>query len=139
MIRKSLISSLLFLFLLISTGFPVTIAYCSMAKSSSEDMMCPMCKNELKEYKSNILTKQNSQTELKPVCCLIKTIDFSIKDKFVSGKSEISNTFNFYYVSPAVILNNDIHGLEFVYSIKDKSPPGIYCSQLFLNNSVLLI
>ena len=138
MTRKTLILILLFQFLVTSFGFPVTIDYCMMKKTTSTDKMCPMCKNEIRNL-NNHSSANTNQEIIKSICCITKTVDLSIKDKFIKVTTEAYNN-----VCPLAILNfeqnqTNIDNVITSSIIQDHSPPYLNSNHIYKSNSTFLI
>jgi hypothetical protein len=142
--KRIFILTLTFVFLVSTTGLPVSYHLCKMMeqKSLSE---CEICKAEMKKSEMSCCTEEMDINEVKlisenPICCQIQFVYNKVEDEFVSNKTEI----NFYssdeiLIQPIVLIP---HAIEFALEESfncDSSPPFLINPELHITNSVLLI
>ncbi|MEJ2103371.1 MAG: hypothetical protein P8X47_02205 [Ignavibacteriaceae bacterium] len=140
MFRKTKIFSLALLFIISTTGLPITVNLCKMA--ASERNQCVMhnklvssgcCAHETSEQKPSIsFNKYN--------CCEIDFIYKKVEDQYLVHKTSLD-----YFSSQQIIS----HSTDFIPSIEeyfqnesfytDSSPPFLINSDLHITNSILLI
>ena len=141
MFIKTKIFSLALLFVISTTGLPITINLCKMAASenSSECTMHQMpvksncCAEETSEHGETISFDKFN-------CCQIEFVYKKVEDQYLVHKTSVD-----YFSSQEIIL----HSAEFFPSIAeyslnesfytDSSPPFLINPELNISNSVLLI
>lgn len=142
--KKILILNLAFVFMVSTTGLPVTYHLCKMmeAKSVSE---CGMCKIEMQKLESSCCSENVSDNSIiikseKSTCCQDEFVFNKVEDEFVNNKSNV-NIF-----SSSEILFQQIVLIPFKIDFSfnesfywDTSPPFLIDSDLYITNSVLLI
>jgi hypothetical protein len=136
--RKILISTLTLLFLVSTTGLPVTISLCKMAEDEETDQ-CVMhhkpvesscCAEETFEYQITLSDYSG--------CCEVKFVYNKVDDEFIYNKTEISFSSSEYILQP-IALSPTVH---FYYNESfycDSSPPFLINPELHITNSILLI
>ena len=140
-LKRILILTLTLLFLVSTTGLPVTIHLCKMADSgdTSECMM------HHKPVKSGCCSMEISTTELSvssqiPPCCETEFVYNKVKDDFVTNKTDVN-----FFTSTQILFQSvsiiptaiDLSMNESYYC--DSSPPFLINSDLNITNSILLI
>jgi hypothetical protein len=134
MIKRIVILSFCMLFLVSTTGLPITIHFCKMLSSVSVNKNCSMCGMDRKHEN----TSQGTSIK-KPMssCCHTETFDNNVKDNFLSFSIEM----NVHIISTAMICPAECSFCSFIGSIQftDTSPPGLISNNLYLFNSILLI
>ncbi len=141
--RKIIISSFLVVFLASSTGLPFTVTFCTMGNDVPTSDMCPMCikKGRPDRCPAKELANDNTNTsQIKSICCEQNTFDYSVKDKFVSSKTEsekvvqlsVLSGVSFNLQAVPVVQNP----AKFLYG---KSPPLLENNHIYKDNSVFLI
>ena len=142
--KKIFILTLTIVFLVSTTGLPVTYHLCKMMekKSISE---CEMCKIEMQKFESSCCSKDNSDNSViikseKSTCCQDEFVYKKVEDEFVNNKTDIN------FISSSEILFQPIVLIShtFDFSIEesfynDSSPPFLINPELHITNSVLLI
>ena len=139
--KKILISALSILFLVSTTGLPVTINLCNMA-GDMEKSECTMHKKPVtslccaEQAEDNITTISFD----KPNCCQIEFVFNKINDEFIYNKSEINNFSSSDYLFQTIaILIPSFNISEGVSFTCDSSPPFLINPELHITNSNLLI
>ena len=141
MFRKTKIISLMLLFVISTTGLPITINLCKMvaSKSNSECMMhrkpvsSRCCAHETSEQKPSIsFDKLN--------CCQTEFVYKKVEDQYLVHKTSID-----YFSSQEIIW----HSVDFIHPLADylfnesfytdSSPPFLINPDLHITNSILLI
>jgi hypothetical protein len=139
--KRILISILNLLFLVSTTGLPVTISLCKMADAKDVDQ-CMMHNKPVKsmccaeETSENILTISSKL----PNCCQISFVYNKVEDQFVSNKTENNfySSFEKLFV-PITLIPNQLE-LSFGESFyTDSSPPFLINPEIHITNSSLLI
>lgn len=134
MTKRIIILTFCMLFLVSTTGLPLTIHFCKMKASASVNKKCSMCMMDAKH------SKTPDGTSLKRAigqCCHTETFDNNVKDNFLS----LSNEVNFNSLSVIMICPVECSFCSYVSSIQfnDTSPPRLLSNNLYLFNSILLI
>jgi len=145
MMKKRIsILSLILLFLVSTTGMPVTYHLCLMMQEKSLDE-CDVCKAEIEKIANSCCAEETMDNPIKissknPVCCTDKLVYNKVEDNFVTNKSEV----NFFSLSEKSIqifflipVATDFSSVESFYC--DSSPPFLINPELNITNSVLLI
>ena len=142
--KKISILLLTFLFLVSTTGLPVSYHLCQMMneKSLSE---CEMCKSEMAVIETKCCNEKAFDNSLvikseKSTCCHEEFVYNKVDDEFVSGKSGVNNfsfSENLTQLTPTTFCPIDFSVEESFYC--DSSPPFLINSDLHITNSVLLI
>ena len=141
--KKILILTLSLLFLVSTTGLPVTYHLCQMMqeKSLNECEMCAIaeeevvtscCAEEVFDYPVSISSDN-------PVCCQSEFVYNKVEDQFVNNKSE-ENFYSLYnLVQPFALISSqsEFYPVESFYT--DSSPPFLIDSEIHITNSALLI
>ena len=142
-LKRALILTITFTFLVSTTGLPVTYHLCQMMqeKSLSECQMCAMddekipsscCEEETTNYTITI-TSEN------PVCCLNDFVYNKVEDEFVNNKTDVNYDYSVLLNQTfALIPNTFDFSLEGSF-YSDSSPPFLISSAIHIFNSVLLI
>lgn len=140
MIKKRIyILTLTLVFLVSTTGMPIIIHYCKMMESASLQA-CEMHSQEIK--KSNCCETENqssapaksSFSKAIDECCKDFVVDLSVKDTFVSSKTEFNIPLYLY-----ILVESDLTS-HFQTNLKlDISPPQLVSNKIYLTNSILLI
>ena len=141
MFRKTKIFSLALLFVISTTGLPITINLCKMATSESSDE----CTMHQMPVKSNCCAEETSEHSEsisydKFNCCQIEFVYKKVEDQYLVLKTSID-----YFSSQQIIS----HSADFIPSIAeyfqnesfytDSSPPFLINTDLHITNSVFLI
>jgi hypothetical protein len=138
--KKVLISTLTLLFLVSTTGLPVTINLCKM--SAEEADQCTMHRQPVK---SKCCMEETSENTLRissttPNCCQISFVYNKVDDQFVTNKSENNFYSSFQSLIIPVSLIPDQFGVsDSEYFKTDSSPPFLIDPEIHITNSVLLI
>ena len=142
--KKIFILTLTFVFLVSTTGLPVSYHLCKMMqeKSLSE---CEMCKAEMEKIESSCCSKVTSDYSViikseKSACCQDEFVYKKVEDEFVTNKSDVSSfSSSEIFIQPIVLIpyTFDFSIKEFIYC--DTSPPFLINPELHITNSVLLI
>lgn len=142
MIKKRIyILTLTLIFLVSTTGMPLIIHYCQMMETAS----LQACEMHTKEVQKSSCCESESQSstginsyfsKVIDECCKDVTVDHSVKEIFVSSKTDIefSLQINTFVTTEFVLTPN------FQTNIKaDTSPPLLSNNKIYLTNSILLI
>ncbi len=140
MIKKFYISTFILVFLLSTTGLPLTLHLCAMQKSATLET-CEMCSAKPEKVKTCCSSKADESTvflsKAADNCCLTQLVDKKVKDEFYP-KTELKSSF--FTPLLLVISSNDITDLRNTASFVSDSPPIPPGSgRLFLDISILLI
>jgi hypothetical protein len=139
--KRILISALSILFLVSTTGLPVTINLCKMA----EGMETAECAMHHKPVKSHCCAEETLEHPITisydmPDCCRVEFIYNKVKDDFIYNKSELNNLSSSEYFCQAIVLltpsDNYINNISFAC---DSSPPFLINPELHITNSIFLI
>jgi hypothetical protein len=138
--KRILISTLTILFLVSTTGLPVTISMCKM---SAED--AAQCMMHKKPVRSMCCMEETSENTLRisrttPNCCQVSFVYNRVESEFVNNKTEIN-----FYSSSHIILSLvalipgqlELISAESFYT--DSSPPFLIDPEIHITNSSLLI
>jgi len=142
MMKKRIsISILTLLFLVSTTGLPLIIHYCKMMGTASL-LSCEMHSKEIKkssccqaESLSSVIGDSYFSKEIDE-CCSDFLVDHSVKESFITFKSEINTSVYFYTFIPVdfILTSNYQTNVE-----ADTSPPLLSSNKIYLANSILLI
>ena len=141
--KKKLIILVVITFFLSTVGFPISLHYCEMQRTTSISM-CEICAAEnTKEVKScceeddynSLLLKSDNSNQ----CCETKIIDKSISDNFLSFKVEIKQEHSLSIIFLDNSLANYSNKIIQSFLNQFKSPPLSHLNALYLQNSVFLI
>lgn len=144
-IRRILISILSFLFLISTTGLPVSYHYCKMMQEKLEDE-CKICQAEVQESQTSCCSKKINDHSIsiypvKSVCCKDEFIYNKIEDNFLSNKSEGKIYFeldkSFQQVSLLSYIIDFPSKKSFYYF--DSSPPFLIDPDIYITNLALII
>lgn len=128
MIKKSIILIFCALFLLSTTGLPLTLHFCKM---KSADKKCSMCMKHVNHKNSPEFKRDISG------CCKTTLIKTEIKDNFISSKSEETsldyNLIAILFAPISVTIYNNTS------KFTDTSPPMNKSGSVYILNSVLII
>ena len=137
MIRKVLISSIILVFFVSTTGLPVTIHFCSMSKSEMTHCKmhskCMHCDGSEHSSKAEVKLKKED-------CCKTEYKYEAIADKFLQINSQ--KDFQNQNLITAILLDITItiNPQEVSHNIfTGPSPPQLYNNHIYLNNSIFLI
>lgn len=139
--KRILILTLTLLFLVSTTGLPVTINLCKMADSGDADQ----CTMHQKPVKSLCCSMETSGDEISissqtPDCCKIEFVYNKVNDEFVNNKTEVNLFSSLGILSQPLILISHTFDFGFEESFyNDSSPPFLIDPELHITNSVLLI
>ncbi len=137
MIRKILISTIVLVFFVSTTGLPLTIHFCSMSKTEMAHCKmhskCMHCENE-NQSNSSVIKIENKD------CCKIEFKYEAIGDKFLQINSQkdiqLKNLIAIITVNLVECSNQNI---SFINNFSGSSPPQITGNHIYLDNSVFLI
>ncbi len=139
--RKILISTLMLLFLVSTTGLSVTISFGRMADAQNKDA-CMMhhkpvssgcCADETSEN-PHLVSFENLG------CCEIDFVFNKVKDDFVSNKPDVNIFLSSENLLQPVTLTTLSTDFSFdVLFYCDSSPPFLINPELHITNSILLI
>lgn len=131
------ISILLFglVFLLSTTSLPMTLHLCKMAKERSVEQ-CEKCKKDIQKTHSSVTFKNTGSSP----CCSDQVIDSSVKDNFISSKTNLHDVKNMQ-LSVSFILAQEVlnKNPELIWSGEINSPPNLIQNHIYIINSVFLI
>jgi len=138
--KRILISSLIILFLVSTTGLPVTISMCKMTAEDADQ-----CTMHQKPVRSMCCIEEVSESMLRisrttPNCCQVSFVYNKVESEFVNNKTEI----NFYssFQSLIILVSLIPEQFEISYSesfYTDSSPPFLIDPEIHITNSSLLI
>ncbi|MDZ7763597.1 MAG: hypothetical protein U5K00_04115 [Melioribacteraceae bacterium] len=144
--RKITILSLIFLLTLSTSGMPLILHYCgSMGSLTLWDSInfgeqCEMhspkinlnscCESETGDFTKIVSDYDN--------CCEDLIIDNSVKDNFLSSKTEVKSSITLTTLLP-VNYELNTSSISHNLSIEDRSPPNLSNNKVYLSNSVFLI
>jgi hypothetical protein len=134
MTKRIIILSFCMLFLVSTTGLPLTIHFCKMKSSSNGNKKCGMCMMEGKHSKSSdVISLRRDMSS----CCHTETFDNNVKDNFLSFGTEL----NVHALYVEMICPVDYSFCSYISSVQftDTSPPRLLSNNLYLFNSILLI
>lgn len=142
MIKKISISTLLLLFLVSTTGLPLTIHLCKMG-SNEVSQTCTIHNemNKKMHQSCNQDQEENSYFSVeKGSCCKVELVNKSISDKFLQTDNQKHNLkLNFIpIINMDLSANNNLRVNSFNY-FNDSSPPALINNHIYLGNSILLI
>lgn len=142
--KKTYILILTFLFLISTTGIPVTFHLCNMMqeKSFSECEICSSTLNE--EFTSCCALDDNpnliSISSDKSACCQNEFVYNKVEDNFLSNKTEANIYFSFDNLFQQISLHQPIIDFQSKKSFYcDSSPPFLVNSDIYITNLALLI
>jgi hypothetical protein len=138
--KRILISTLAILFLVSTTGLPVTISMCKMAAGDADQ--CTMHKKPVRSMccmeETSVNTLRISRTN--PNCCQVSFVYNKVESEFVNNKTDI----NFYSSLQSLIVQVSIVPDELKLTTSesfytDSSPPFLINPKIHITNSSLLI
>lgn len=134
MTKRIIILTFCMLFLVSTTGLPITIHFCRMLSSVSVNKKCSMCGMERKQENS---AQGTSIKKPMSSCCHTETFNNNVKDNFLSFNTEM----NFHSFSVMMICPVECSFCSYISSTQftNTSPPGLLSNNLYLFNSILLI
>ena len=138
--KKILISTLILLFLVSTTGLPVTINLCKMAAEDADQ-----CTMHQKPVRSMCCMEETSDNTLRissavPNCCQVSFVYNKVESEFVNSKTENNFYSAFQSFIVQISINSDqleITSNESFYT--DSSPPFLIDPEIHITNSTLLI
>jgi hypothetical protein len=134
MTKRIIILSFCMLFLVSTTGLPLTVHFCRMKSSVSVNKNCGMCMMSGKHSKSSgAISLRRAMGN----CCHTETFDNNVKDNFLSFNTGLNiSSISFEMICPV-----DCSFCSFICSTQftDTSPPRLLSNNLYLFNSILLI
>ena len=138
--KRILISTLTILFLVSTTGLPVTISMCKMAVGDADQ-----CTMHQKPVKSMCCMEETSVNTLRisratPNCCQVSFVYNKVESEFVNNKTEL----NFYssshiILSLVVLIPGQLELISAESFYTDSSPPFLIDPEIHITNSALLI
>ncbi len=137
MIRKILISTIVLVFFVSTTGLPLTIHLCSMSKTEMATCKmhskCMHCENvEHSKYSGSKIGKDD--------CCKTEFKYEAIGDKFLQINSQKDFQVQNFIAHLVLNLTEQTNQREVNYDLfTGTSPPQLIDNHLYLNNSILLI
>jgi hypothetical protein len=139
--KKISILTLVFVFLVSTTGMPLIIHYCKMMETAS----LQACEMHSKELKKSSCCESESQPQAiadsyfsKAIdeCCTDYLVDYSVKETFLTSKTEIDLPLYLYTLIPVDFnLTSNYQTNQEI----DTSPHSLLSNRIYLTNSVLLI
>ena len=102
--------------------------------------MCAMCSNEVEVKSCCEETIDDSEiiSQANNPCCEIKVVDPSVKDNFITFKTELSKEISILILSDEVaVISQKNSTAKFFYD--HSSPPGLDDNHIYLTNSVFII
>ena len=142
--KRNSILTLSLLFLVSTTGLPVSYHLCQMMEQKSLTE-CEVCKAEMEKIEPSCCSNQTEESSLtisseNPVCCQDEFVYNKVEDEFVINKSDVnsfSSTQNLFQ-SVTLIPSATSFSIEASFYC-DSSPPFLINPELCISNSVLLI
>lgn len=141
--KKILILTLSLLFLVSTTGLPVTYHLCQMMQEKSLNE-CEMCAIAEEEVVTSCCVEESfyypvSISSDNPVCCQSEFVYNKVEDQFVNNKSEVNFYSLYNLVQPVALISSqsEFYPVESFYT--DSSPPFLIDSEIHITNSALLI
>lgn len=142
--KKIYILTLTFLFLISTTGIPVTFHLCNMMqeKSFSE---CEICSSTLNEVFTSCCALDDNQnlisiSSYKSACCQNEFVYNKVEDNFLPNKTEANIYFSFDNLFEQISLLQptiDFQSINLFYC--DSSPPFLVDTDIYITNLALLI
>jgi predicted molibdopterin-dependent oxidoreductase YjgC len=142
--KKISILTLAALFLVSTTGLPVSYHLCQMMDEKSLGE-CEVCKVEMEKIEPSCCSKETPDYPVKitsenPVCCQEEFVYNKVEDEFLYVKSDL----NYFSSSQNSIQPIDLIPQSFNFSVQesyycDSSPPFLINPELHITNSILLI
>jgi hypothetical protein len=139
--KKISILTLVFVFLVSTTGMPLIIHYCKMMETASLQA-CEMHTKEVKKSSCcESVTQSSAMTDSyfsKAIdeCCEDFVVDHSVKETFVNSKTEINLPL---YLFTFIPVDLDLTSNYQTSSEVNTSPPLLSTNKIYLTNSILLI
>lgn len=138
--RKVYIFTLLGIFLISTTGLPVTIRFCSM-----KDMKSAMeCKMHMKmTNKCEGSNDDDNSVKIKAIdfdsCCQIRIIDKNITDKYLTSEKDSGTKISVKAPLISELINYQSQLILSTNLYTNNSPPPLSENHLYLTISILLI
>lgn len=145
--KRIFILSFILLFLVSTTGLPVTYHLCQMIEQFAAGGLdeYEVCKAEMKKIEPSCCAQETIEYSVKissntPVCCQSEFAFNKVKDEFIFNNSDlnffssIQNLFQVVTLIPATV---NFSSEESFYC--DSSPPFLIDTNLHINNSIFLI
>ena len=138
--KRILIPIFTLLFLVSTTGLPVTINLCKMAAEDADQ-----CTMHQKPVRSMCCMEETSDNTLKiasttPNCCQVSFVYNKVESEFVNDKTENNfySSFQSFIIQVSIVSDElEIMSNESFYT--DSSPPFLIDPQIHITNSTLLI
>ena len=138
--KRILISTLAILFLVSTTGLPVTISMCKMASGDADQ-----CTMHQKPVRSMCCMEETSENTLRisrtiPNCCQVSFVYNKVESEFVNNKTDKNfySSFQSSIILVSLIPHQfEVHCSESFYT--DSSPPFLIDPEIHITNSSLLI
>lgn len=145
MMKKRIsILTLILIFLVSTTGLPVSYHLCLMMQEKSLDE-CDVCKEEIEKPANSCCAEETMEFPVtissnNPICCQDEFVYNKVEDEFIYSKSEI----NFFLSSenlfqPITLLPPSVDLSSEESFCCDSSPPFLINPEIHITNSVLLI
>lgn len=139
--KRILISTLTLLFLVSTTGLPVTINLCKLAATKVSDQ----CMMHHKPVESKCCSKVNSEYAVSASvdnydCCESEFVFNKVKDEFLFNKTDVnffSSLEHIFQPTSEVPPTMDYSFNESIFC--DSSPPFLINPELYITNSIFLI
>ena len=138
--KRIFILILNFVFLVSTTGLPVTINLCKM--NAEEADQCTMHQKPVKSMCCMEVEMKNelSFSKVTPNCCQVSFVYNKVESEFVNNKTELSSYYSLLYqVSLVSIIPNQVELSTNELYYTDSSPPFLINPELQIINSSLLI
>ena len=138
--KRIFILILNFIFLVSTTGLPVTINLCKM--NAEEADQCTMHQKPVKSMCCMEVEMKNelSFSKVTPNCCQVSFVYNKVESEFVNNKTELSSYYSLLYqVSLVSIIPNQVELSTNELYYTDSSPPFLINPELQIINSSLLI
>lgn len=141
MLKKLIVISFNLIFLVATTGLPVSVHLCKIMKNESMKSCSYEHSEKMHSCKSVCEDENdfNEQKITKADCCEIIPFETVVTDKFVSFKTELNHDLNLVaFVNFTEIEKIDSQNAVANF-LNDPSPPSQDNNHIYLDNSILLI
>lgn len=141
MLKKIIVISFNLLFLIATTGLPVTVHLCKIMENKPSDFCGITHEEGQHSCKAMCKAKENIEVQniVKADCCKYLPLETLVTDKFVTNKIEITYTLSkIAVVNYSGIEKLDSQNISAIF-LNDASPPSQTNNHIYLDNSLLLI
>ena len=142
-LKRILILTLTFIFLVSTVGLPVTYHLCQMMQKTTVTA-CGMCENKMESSDTNCSSEKINDNFLvikseKSSCCSEEFVFNKVDDEFVFTKSNVDNYSASEIIIQPIFISLSSDNLVEASYYNDSSPPFLINPDLYLTNSTLLI